>query len=96
MEIRLYSAEVDELQLFDLMKEEGTDWECYYNKTSSEKYKQALASSINYVAYSCNILCGFVRCRDDNGFGIYIYDLLVRQSFRGHDTGRKLIEHVCK
>jgi GNAT superfamily N-acetyltransferase len=95
MEIRLYTKN-DELQLFNMMKEEGPEWDCYFNTNAVEKYKEALANSITYVAFNNNILCGFVRCRDDNGFGIYIYDLLVRKSFRGHDIGRKLIEHVCK
>ena len=36
-----------------------------------------------------------MRCRDDNGFGIYVYDLLVRKSYRGHGIGRKLIEYLC-
>lgn len=95
MEIRAYSK-IDDVQLFDMMKEEGAEWECYYKTAMSEKYKQALSSSITYVAYEGTNLCGFVRCRDDNGFGIYIYDLLVRKSHRGHNIGRKLIDFVCK
>lgn len=94
MEIRLYSK-IDELQLFNMMKEEGMEWETYYSESTIDRYKQALAGSITYVAYKNDTLCGFVRCRDDNGFGIYIYDLLVRRTYRGHDIGRKLIEYVC-
>lgn len=93
MEIRL-CLESDEAQLFDMMMEEGADWECYYGKAVIEKYKQALAASITCVAFHKDNLCGYVRCRDDNGFGIYVYDLLVRRSYRGQGIGRKLLEFV--
>ena len=34
------------------------------------------------------------RCREDEGFGLYVYDLLVRRSHRGRRLGRTLLEHV--
>ncbi len=40
-------------------------------------------------------MCGYVRCRNDDGFGIYVYDLLVEKAFRGRSTGRRLMEQVC-
>jgi hypothetical protein len=43
MEIRLYTKN-DELQLFNMMKEEGPEWECYFNTNAVEKYKEALAN----------------------------------------------------
>ncbi|MGI6451430.1 MAG: GNAT family N-acetyltransferase [Desulfitobacteriia bacterium] len=94
MEIKLYSS-ADEICLFNMLREEGPEWECYYNPTALEKYRAALTASLTYVAYNDNTLCGFVRCRDDNGFGLYIYDLLVRKSYRGHGIGRQLLEFVC-
>lgn len=94
MKIRPYSNE-DEEQLFAMMIEEGPDWECYYGEKGKEKYIRALASSLTYVFYQENNLCGYVRCRDDDGFGVYIYDLLVRKSCRGQSIGQKLMEFVC-
>jgi len=94
MEIKTY-GEKDEMKLFDMLKEEGAEWESYYGDNGREKYKQALTSSITYVAYEGDILCAYVRCRDDNGFGVYVYDLLVRKSYRGQSIGRKLFKFIC-
>lgn len=94
MEIKIYSK-ADEDRLFDMMRDEGTEWECYFGETVIEKYKQALKNSITYVAYEGNVLCGYVRSRDDDGFGVYVYDLLVQKAYRGHNIGRRLMEKVC-
>jgi ribosomal protein S18 acetylase RimI-like enzyme len=48
-----------------------------------------------FVAYDGDELCGYLRCRDDDGYGVYIYDLLVRKSKRGNNIGRSLMEWVC-
>lgn len=93
MEIKAY-VETDNIQLFDMMREQGEDWSCYYSDT--DKYRLALRHSSTYVAYEGDVLCGYVRCRDDDGLGIYIYDLLVRRAFRGHAIGRRLMERVCE
>ncbi|MGI6659235.1 MAG: GNAT family N-acetyltransferase [Dethiobacteraceae bacterium] len=37
-----------------------------------------------------------MRCREDDGFGVYIYDLLVRKTHRGRQIGKSLIEWVCQ
>ncbi|MCL2563436.1 MAG: GNAT family N-acetyltransferase [Oscillospiraceae bacterium] len=37
-------------------------------------------------------LCGFARCRNDDGFGLYVYDLLVRKAERGQNLGRALMD----
>jgi ribosomal protein S18 acetylase RimI-like enzyme len=42
-----------------------------------------------------NIVCGYARCHEDDGFGVYVYDLLVRKSFRGNQLGKMLMEQVC-
>ena len=94
MEIKRYTENDDE-QLFDMMREEGGDWSCYYGEAGIGKYKKALRDSRTYVAYEGSVLCGYVRCREDDGFGVYIYDLLVRRSCRGREIGRKLMERVC-
>ena len=94
MDIRLYSAQ-DENRLHELLLSEGDDWSCYSAEAAFVKYKCALQSSLVYVAYEAETLCGYVRCRDDDGFGIYVYDLLVEKAFRGHSIGRLLMERVC-
>ena len=38
---------------------------------------------------------GFIRCREDSGFGVFVYDLLVAQRHRGASLGQALIDHVC-
>jgi GNAT superfamily N-acetyltransferase len=93
MIIRRYSKE-DASLLFDMLKEEGDDWSDYHE--GYNKYIKALESSVSYVIYDGIILCGYVRCREDDGFGVYVYDLLVRKSFRGMNLGKMLIEQVCK
>jgi ribosomal protein S18 acetylase RimI-like enzyme len=93
MEIKTYSQQ-DEDKLFDMLRKEGAEWKCYWGEAEIEKYKKALAASITFVAYDKDELCGYVRCRDDDGFGIYIYDLLVAKTSRGKNFGRKLMEKV--
>jgi ribosomal protein S18 acetylase RimI-like enzyme len=39
-------------------------------------------------------VCGYARCREDDGFGVYIYDLLVRKTHRGKPIGKALMERV--
>lgn len=95
MEIRKYSKK-DESLLFDLLVDEGDEWMDYHSPNGRENYKKAIASSIVYIALDKNELCGYVRFRDDDGFGIYIYDLLVKKSYRGKHIGRTLMEKVVK
>jgi hypothetical protein len=90
MEIRQYSK-ADETLLFDLLIDEGDDWIDYHGPVGRSKYIKALESSITYIAYDENLVCGYARCREDDGFGVYIYDLLVRKTHRGKQIrGRKL------
>jgi len=79
-----------------MLKEEGDDWSDYHGEKGRDKYIKALKSSLTYVIYDDDILCGFVRCREDDGFGVYVYDLLVRKSYRGRQLGKMLMEQVCK
>lgn len=95
MKIRRY-RKADEPLLFDLLIDEGDDWRDYHGPGGRSKYIKALKSSVTYIAYDENLVCGFVRCREDDGFGVYIYDLLVRKSYRGRHIGKSLMERVCQ
>ena len=92
--IRKYAHE-DEKQLLALIEREGEEWKDYWQGKGKAKYQKALASSIVYLLFEDGFLCGYARCRDDDGFGVYVYDLLVDKNHRGHEYGRLLMEKVC-
>ena len=92
--IRQYGTEYEH-QLFSLIEQEGEEWKDYWLGAGWEKYKKALSSSITYLIFENEKLCGFARCRNDDGFGIYIYDLLVDKKYRGKEYGRLLMEQAC-
>jgi ribosomal protein S18 acetylase RimI-like enzyme len=93
--IRRYCSD-DEHQLFSLLEREGEEWQGYWQNSGREKYKKALSSSIAYLLFDDNMVCGYTRCRDDDGYGVYIYDLLVDKAYRGNEYGRLLMEKVCR
>lgn len=95
MKIKRYS-EADEMQLFEMLRDEGTEWECYFAQAAGEKYKQVLKQSVTFVVYAGDVLCGYVRGRNDDGFGIYVYDLLVKKAYRGLNIGKKLVDRICE
>ena len=96
IKIRKYNESRDAVALFEMMRLED-DWGEYSNdKKSESKYKIALNNDIVYVAYEDDSLCGFIRVRNDHGYGVYIHDLLVHKNYRGKSYGKALIEHVCK
>ncbi len=95
MEIRKYRKE-DEASLLHLLESEGPDWECYSAPRAVESFKEALAASVTYVAVEEGEVRGYSRSVRDNGFYIYISDLLVEKSCRGRETGRQLLECVCR
>jgi ribosomal protein S18 acetylase RimI-like enzyme len=90
MVIRRYRKS-DEERLFGLFREEES-WQDYLN--NSGKYKKALLSCATYIAEEDGEICGYARCREDDGFGVYIYDLLVSPRYRGREIGRLLMEKV--
>ncbi|MBV1757188.1 MAG: GNAT family N-acetyltransferase [Dethiosulfatibacter sp.] len=94
MEIKRYSI-ADAPLLFDMLVDEGDEWSDYHGSAGRDKYIKALESSTTYIAYDNTIVCGYARCREDNGFGVYVYDLLVRKSYRGNQLGKMLMEQVC-
>lgn len=94
MNINSYSKD-EEALLFDLLLDEGEEWSDYHSLEGRDKYIKAIESSIVYIAIEDEMICGYIRCRDDDGFGIYIYDLLVRESYRGREIGKLLMERLC-
>jgi len=95
MEIRKYKKE-DENKVMEIIKQEGKEWECYSKSNVQDKYKKALKNSITYVAYVGDELCGYSRSLNDNGFFVYVCDLLVTPKFRGGNIGRELMECIYK
>ena len=91
--VKRYNPE-EEARLFALLEEEGGDWIDYWGPEGKQKYRKALASSVVYLLFEEECLCGYVRCRDDDGFGVYVYDLLVNRQYRGNEYGRLLMEQV--
>lgn len=96
MEIRKYNKGIDETRLMDLIRNEGEEWSCYWNDEASQQYRDALFHSITYVAIEGENLLGYSRSLDDNGFYIYVCDLLVGEKHRGQGMGRKLMEVLCE
>ncbi|MDR2931874.1 MAG: GNAT family N-acetyltransferase [Oscillospiraceae bacterium] len=94
MTIRRYTK-ADEAALFTLLAAEGGEWIGYYGDENKDRYKRAVESSVTYLAFDEDVLCGYCRCRDDDGFGVYVYDLLVDRDYRGRHFGRLLMERVC-
>jgi len=80
--------------LFALIEREGEEW-TYWQGANRAKYQTALNEGIVYLAFEGESLCGYARCRDDYGFGIYVLDLLVDKACRGKEYGRLLMEQVC-
>ena len=95
MQIQRY-GKADEAQLFALLVEQGDDWSCYFAPPGKSRYRRALLSSNTYIACDGPGICGYVRCREDDGFGVYVYDLLVKKSHRGRGLGKALMERVCQ
>lgn len=88
-----YTIEMEN-DLFNLIKSEGEDWSDYTSELGRYNYIRAIETSIVYVIYESNEIIAYIRCKEDNGFGIYVYDLLVRQDKRGNKLGQLLIEKV--
>ena len=71
MEIKKYT-EIDYPALLQLLRNQGEDWKEYWGD-SRDNYKKALASSAVYLAIDENgEIIGYARCRDDDGFGVYL------------------------
>lgn len=77
--------------LFDLI-ESDPEWSEYIQQRN--QYRLAIESSTVYLLMEDALCIGFIRGRDDSGFGFYVYDLLVRKTHRGHGYGKILIDHL--
>ncbi|MCL2578380.1 MAG: GNAT family N-acetyltransferase [Defluviitaleaceae bacterium] len=94
MLIRRYTR-ADSDSLFALIEREGDEW-TYWQGENRIKYEKALDNCIVYLIFESDVLCGYARCRDDFGFGIYVLDLLVDKEYRGKEYGRLLMEQACR
>lgn len=92
MLIRKYNKISDEIKLMKMIENED-GWD-YANDAMAAQYKKALETSITYVAFQNDVLCGYSRSLNDCGFYIYVCDLLVKPDFRGKYIGRKLMECI--
>lgn len=92
--ITMYTAD-HEAELFALLEGEGDEWHEYWDDDGKSRYLLALSHSLVYVLHDGDRLCGFLRAKDDDGFGIYVYDLLVDATYRGKEYGRILLEHIA-
>jgi GNAT superfamily N-acetyltransferase len=93
-EIRRYT-DTDEEPLFAMIEKEGDEWRDYWLGEGREKYCRAMGNSVGYLVFEGETLCGYLRCKDDDGFGVYVHDLLVDKDYRGKEYGRLLMERVC-
>ncbi|MGM0167152.1 hypothetical protein IGI39_002132 [Enterococcus sp. AZ135] len=92
--IRRYKK-TDEKNLFAMMAKEA-EWGEYCVGRNRVKYETALQTSLTYLLFEDEKICGYARCREDDGFGVYVYDLLVDANCRGKNYGRYLMEQVYK
>lgn len=92
--IRRYGP-ADEQAFFAMLETEGEDWREYFGPAGRASYARAMRTSVAYLLLVDDELGGYVRCREDDGFGVYVYDLLVLRPYRGRDLGRALMERVC-
>jgi ribosomal protein S18 acetylase RimI-like enzyme len=92
MTILPYDPLRDEAGVMQLLQNQGKEWACYWAKDVQAAYRRALRLSITRVAYVEGELVGYVRALDDQGFYVYVCDLLVDPASRGQHLGRKLME----
>lgn len=82
-------------ELFAMMEKEP-DWNEYCSEKNRDNYLRAIQTSITYLLFEEEKICGYARCREDDGFGVYVFDLLVDANCRGKNYGRYLMEQACK
>lgn len=95
IKIRKYNAATDLKKLLEVIDAEGEEWATYLANGNRSRYQLALERSITYVAYHEDILCGFSRSISDFEFYIWVIDLLVHGTYRGHSIGKKLLDCIA-
>lgn len=93
LSVRPFEME-DDAALFALFEREGEEWKDYWEADNRETYRAVMAESINYVILHDGTLCGYIRCHQDGAYGVFVYDLLVDQAYRGRHYGKRLLERV--
>ena len=93
--IKKYTA-VNEQEVFAMLEQGGDELSGYWRGLDRERFQKALVSSITYLIYENGVLGGLARCRDDEGFGLYVYDLLVDKRYRGKGYGRLLMNFAAR
>ena len=93
-EIKRYDKRL-ESAVMDVIRTAGEDWSCYWADENAGKYKQALESSITYVALQDGKVCGYSRSLPDTLY-VYVFDLLVAPAYRGNQLGKKLLERIAE
>lgn len=91
--IRRYEP-ADEPAFFAMLEAAGDDWREYFGEAGRASYARAMRTSVAYLLVVDDEVCGYARCREDDGFGVYVYDLLVLGPYRGRHLGRALMERV--
>jgi len=94
--VKIYDEKCDADAIFELTRAEGVFFDGSGTTESEARYRIALNKCITYVLYIDGKCAGFIRARDDFGFGTYIHDLLVGKNFRGNYYGKMLINQVCE
>lgn len=80
-----------ETMLFDLISKEPNFITYIQHKSH---YIEALNQSITYLYIKDDKAVAYLRGKQDQIFGFYVYDLLVDKDYRGHQLGKALIDHV--
>ncbi|MDR1254872.1 MAG: GNAT family N-acetyltransferase [Puniceicoccales bacterium] len=49
-----------------------------------------------FIAVDGENIIGYIRCRKDGAFDVFVYDLLVSKPYRGNGFGKRPIETVAE
>jgi GNAT superfamily N-acetyltransferase len=94
MEIRKY-GKADEALLFDLLVDEGDEWSVYQGPAGRDKYGKVHERAYLFSREG-TLVCGSPAAGVRQRLRVYIYDLLVRKSYRGRRIGKRIMERVCR
>ena len=92
MKIVQYNASLYD-DFLNLVIPEGEDFK-EYSTIKKDDYKKALDLSIVYLLYQDELCIGYIRAKEDETFGVYVYDLLLRKTCRGHHYGKMLLDYL--